>query len=284
MPQVDNPIRAFPRFFHNWVKPTGWRASLTWAAYRTKTSLGFQQPPILKIKPRQAKYPLIARLGDSSDMSVFNQIFNFNGYAGLRNLSSPRLILDLGANVGYSSAYFLSCFPTANVVAVEPDPDSFQLCCRNLIPYGNRAQVVLGAAWSRRCRLVLARGVGDGREWATQVHESDGGKDEATVEGWDIPSLLELAGGKEIDLLKVDVEKSELEIFNLSSSRWLPSVRTICIELHGAECEEVFLHALRDFEYDLRRFGELTICWNLRRKTTWAQPISASRDDEHSGG
>src|ERR1035438_2444312 len=147
MPAIDNPIRVFPRFFRNWVKPTGWRASLTWAAHRTKTILGFQQPAILKIKPRQSNYPLFARLGDSSDISVFNEIFNFNGYASLRNLSSPRLVVDLGENVGYASAYFLSCFPTAKVLAVEPDPDSFELCCRNLVPYGDRAQVVRGAAW-----------------------------------------------------------------------------------------------------------------------------------------
>ncbi len=222
----------------------------------------------MKIKPRQANYPLFARLGDSSDISVFNEIFNFNGYASLRNLPSPRLIVDLGANVGYASAYFLSCFSTANVVAVEPDPGTFELCCRNLAPYGGRVQVVRGAAWSRRCKLELARGAGDGREWATQVRESNGRRDDATVEGWDIPSLLELSGGREIDLLKIDVEGSELEIFGNNSSRWLPKVRNICIELHGPACEEAFLRALGDFEYDLGLFGDLTICWNLRRKSS----------------
>jgi FkbM family methyltransferase len=272
MPRIDNPSRAFHRFFRNWVKPTGWQASLTWAAYRTKTILGFRQPSILKIKPRQADYPLFARLGDSSDISVFNEIFNFNGYASLRNLSSPRLIVDLGANVGYASSYFLSCFPTAKVVAVEPDPDSFELCCRNLVPYGDRAQVVQGAAWSRRCKLELAQGAGDGREWATRVRESNGLGDDATVEGWDIPSLLERSGGREIDLLKVDIEGSELEIFDTNSSRWLPKVRNICIELHGPDCERVFLRALGDFDYDLGRFGELTVCRALRRKATWSQP------------
>jgi FkbM family methyltransferase len=271
VPTIDNLSRVFPSFFRNWVKPTGWRASLTWAAHRTKAILGFHRPSILKIKPRQANYPLFARLGDSSDISVFNEIFNFNGYASLRNLSSPRLIVDLGANVGYASSYFLSCFPTAKVVAVEPDPDSFELCCRNLVPYGDRAQVVQGAAWSRRCKLELAQGAGDGREWATRVRESNGLGDDATVEGWDIPSLLERSGGREIDLLKVDIEGSELEIFDTNSSRWLPKVRNICIELHGPDCEKAFFCALGDFEYDRGRFGDLTVCRNLRLKNSAAQ-------------
>ena len=65
------------------------------------------------MRPRQVRFPLIARLGGSSDMSVFHQIFRMNEYSSLRNIPSPRLIIDLGANIGYASAYFLSCFPTA---------------------------------------------------------------------------------------------------------------------------------------------------------------------------
>jgi FkbM family methyltransferase len=257
------------------VKSAGWRAALTWGVFRTKKALGFREASgFLKIKPRQTKYPVIARLGGSSDMEVVNQIFVVDEYACVRNISSPSLILDLGANVGYSSAYFLSCFPTATVVAVEPDPGNFELCRKNLAPYGDRAIVVHGAVWSKRSRLKLSRDAfGDGREWATQVYESDGYEDEATVDGWDIPSLLHLGGGRQIDLLKVDIERSELEVFGASSPSWLPKVRNICIELHGPDCREVFLEALKDFDYDLGSSGELTISWNLQPKTKSAQRV-----------
>lgn len=111
--------------------------------------------------------------------------------------------------------------------------------------------MVLGAVWSKCGKLVLSWGTfGDGREWATQVHESEGGNNEATVEAWDISALLQLGGGC-----------------------WLPKVRNICIELHGADCREVFLGALQRFEYNLEFSGELTICRNLRHKTTSAQPV-----------
>jgi hypothetical protein len=69
---------------------------------------------------------------------------------------------------------------------------------------------------------TLTRVFGDGREWATQVHEKEGKQDDATVEGWDVPSLQQLAGGKKIDLLKVDIERTELELFGPNSSSWLP--------------------------------------------------------------
>lgn len=208
------------------------------------------------------------RLGSSSDLDVFKQIFEFEEYSGLRSLKSPRCILDLGANVGYSSAYFLSCYPAATVIAVEPDPRNIEFCRRNLAPYGDRAVVLFGAVWSKRCKLMLSEETGaDDREWATQVREAMAGDREGTVEGWDIPSLMAMAGVKEIDLLKVDIERSEIELFNASSSVWLPAVKNICIELHGPECQEVFHRALGEYEYQATSCGELTICQGLKKKS-----------------
>jgi len=214
------------------------------------------------IKPRQTAHPLVARLRGSSDMDVFSQVFAYDEYACLRSVSSPRWILDLGANVGYSSAYFLSCFPAASVIAVEPDPDNCELCRRNLAPYGTRARVVPGAAWSTRSRLSLSRGTfGDGREWATQVLA--GTDQETCVEGYDIPSLLHMIGGERVDILKIDIERSELELFGNRSTSWLRAIGNICIELHGTDCEKRFFYALRGFDYALRRSGELVVCLDL---------------------
>jgi FkbM family methyltransferase len=203
----------------DWIKSVGWRAAVTWTVFRIKKRLGFRQPAELKIKPRQVRHPVAIRLGGSSDLSVFFQIFVFEEYACMRDVPSPSFIVDLGANVGYTSAYFLSCFPDARVLAVEPDPDNFELCRRNLSPYGDRAQVVLGAVWSQRSRLILSRGTfGEGLDWAIQVRPCEGKEDVATVDAWDVPSLLELAGEEHIALLKVDIEKSELELFDDGSS------------------------------------------------------------------
>jgi hypothetical protein len=115
--------------------------------------------------------------------------------------------------------------------------------------------------------LALSRGTfGDGREWASEVREPPEQPGTEAVQGWDIPSLLRLTGKEQIDLLKVDIEGSEVNVFGPESSSWLHKVSNICIELHGPHCEEVFFHALRDFEYELSHSGELTVCSNLRPK------------------
>ena len=260
------------KMFETWRRSAGWQPASAFAGHRFKAVLGLPQSATLTIKPRQAMYPVSARLGGSSDMEVFNQIFVIDEYSCVSDIDSPGLIFDLGANVGYSSAYFLSNYPAADVVAVEPDPANFEVCLRNLTPYGDRVKTVRGAVWSNRSKLALSRGTfGDGREWASQVREIDGKDTLEEVQGWDIPSLLAVAGRDQVDLLKVDIEGSEIDVFGPQSSAWLPKVRNICIELHGPRCEEVFFHALKEFEYQLIRFGELTVCKGLRPKN-YARP------------
>jgi FkbM family methyltransferase len=64
----------------------------------------------------------------------------------LDHIESPRLIVDCGANVGYSSAYFLSKFPTSTVIAAEPDSGNFDLLLQNLSD-GDRFMAIKAVAW-----------------------------------------------------------------------------------------------------------------------------------------
>ena len=71
---------------------------------------------------------------------------------------------------------------------------------------------------------------GDGRDWAIQVAETrDGGAGD--VEAWDVGSLIDMAGGTVVDLLKIDIERAEIAVFGDTAKSWLPRIRNICIEL-----------------------------------------------------
>ncbi|MGA2325279.1 MAG: FkbM family methyltransferase [Bryobacteraceae bacterium] len=263
------PLRSIDRLrtLAQYLEVVGWRATLPLAGLRLRRTLGLPARRTVQLRPAQARYLLTMRTGNSSDGAVFWEIFLKGTYERLADLPAPKLILDLGANVGYSSVYFLNRFPNARVVAVEPDPESAAICRRNLAPYGTRARVVLGAAWPERALLVLSRGAyGDGREWATQVRERTAGDDGDGVEGWDVASLIDMAGADRADLLKVDIERSELALFGRNAHTWLARVDNICIELHGSECREVFFRALAGYDYELDSSPQLTICRNLRLK------------------
>ncbi len=263
---MKNPLEQIS-LVRRYAKSIGWSAALGIRFSDFLARMGIRKGSLLRVEIKNAQYPLFMRIG-SSDREVLAQIFMEREYEPIA-VGSARTILDLGANVGYSSAYFLSKYPDASVLAVEPDSGNYAMCGRNLEPYGSRARVVHGAAWPERSKLAVDRGGWrDGREWTAQVRPA---KEESTtsesVEGYDMPSLIELSGATEIDLLKIDIERSELELFARNTESWLPRIRNLCIELHGADCEAVLFRALADYSYHLSRTGELTVCSDLRARS-----------------
>ena len=272
-------VRDHYRWAASWKTSAGLSAILGWEFVNLMVKLGRPEPTVWRVRPRQVRYPLKMRLRGSSDLDVFQQIFVSEEYACLLDLKEPSLVLDLGANVGFSSAFFLNVFPYARVVALEPDERNHLLGKANLLPYGDRALILCGAVWSKPSTLQLVRGVfGDGREWATKVEElAEGEVSSGGVRAWDVGSLIDMGGGGPVDLLKVDIEGAELSVFGESAALWLDRVRNICIELHGRDCEETFFAAIKDFDYELQHSGELTICRGLRRKSS-KNAVSAMRE------
>jgi FkbM family methyltransferase len=200
---------------------------------------------IHKIRITGYSHPVFIRGGKSSDAMVLYQIFGVREYELATALDSIHFIMDAGANIGLASLYFLGRYPGARIMAVEPDPGNFEICRMNLEPYGDRAILQRGAVWSSCCHLTP---VPFPSEWGLSVRSAKPGED-APIEAFDIPSLMAAAGEEAIDLLKVDIEGSEEELFTPGSESWLRTIRNIAIEFHGACCERRFLEAMRNSAY-----------------------------------
>jgi len=228
---------------------------LKWQQLRSRC-LHVKRP--YRLRSKHARYPLWCRPG-TSDAGVFHQIFVVREYACLDDVVDPTLIFDCGANVGYSSAYFLSRFPAAKVVAVEPDPGNADLLEQNLRPFGDRVTIVRSAVWSRRAELMIEADAGDGREWSRRVRECRPGETPSLV-ATDITTLLKAAGQQTLSILKMDVEGAEAVIFAPGCEEWLRGTRNIVIELHGPACERAFYDAVSTFPFELSQHEELTVC------------------------
>lgn len=214
----------------------------------------------------------------SSDVLVYDQIFLEREYAPLNDLSGVGLVLDCGANVGYSSAYFLSHFPGAHVVAVEPDDANFAMLQRNLAPYGDRVRLVHAGIWSHDTDLVMADTfTGEGDEWARQVRPCKPGETPA-VQGISIETLLAESGADRISILKVDIEGAEAVVFSDGYEAWIDRVDAIAIELHDdtsfGDTQTPFFDAIEGQGFDISRSGELTIC---RRDASTLATVPDSR-------
>lgn len=252
----------------------GFFPGLKWTIFKSLSYRGLG-PSHLTIHPKMLRHPLLVRMKESSDIHVVSQIFVQGELDGWQctKATSVGVILDLGANVGYTSALFLNLFPDAFVLAVEPDPLNAEVCRRNLAPYGGRAKVVEGAVWHKRGRLALSRGAfRDGLQWATQVRAPQAGET-ATVVAWDVPALLEMCPRKTVDILKVDIEGSERDLFSYNACEWLHCVRNLCIEFHGPECQEAVVNALAGYYYETSSSGEYHFYLGVRSRS--APPMSA---------
>ena len=110
--------------------------------------------------------------------------------------------------------------------------------------------------------LFAAGSFGDGREWATQVVEAESSS--ASVKAWDVGTIIDMTGKDIADLLKVDIEGAEIEVFGQSCKQWLGRVRNLSIEFHGEECSRSFFESMAGFQYDAETSRSLTICKNIR--------------------
>ena len=208
-------------------------------------------------RSKHLKHPVSFRTG-TSDLHVFHQIFVEREYACLDDLKDVGLILDLGANVGFSSAYFLSKFPDSFVVAVEPDPANFVALEHNLKPYEGRYKLVRAAVWPENTKLYFdITTLGQQAEWGRKVGTAPLSNIE--VEGIDINSLLNMTPYPRISLLKMDIEGAEREVFSRNIQPWLSLTDAFAIEVHGAECEQMLQTAISGCNFSQSRSGELTI-------------------------
>ncbi len=206
------------------------------------------------------EHPFFLRL-HGSDPAVFKQVIRDGEYDILPPETDVELVIDCGANVGFTSVYFLNRFPKARLIAIEPDPSNFAVLQRNLAPYRDRVRLVNSGVWSHPARLRMSEEpFRDGREWARMVRECRP-EEASEFVATDIGTLFRESGAKRISFLKIDVEKSEREIFARNYESWIHNVDAMAIELHDDDCRAVFERAIADAKVPLefREMRELTV-------------------------
>jgi FkbM family methyltransferase len=251
---ITSELRAQIAYQRKLNRLLGWRDALRFRAAMIAARLGLSRRTTIALHPKTLLHPVELRL-DSTDAEVYGQVITDQEYAPII-AEGARIVVDCGANIGLTSAYFLSRLPQASITAIEPFSANAALCRRNLAPYGDRARVIEAAIWNRPTTLVIEDA--GGSEWAVRVRPAVPGET-GDISAIDIPSL----GLHHIDILKIDIEGSEEELFSETEQAWLPSISNIAIELHGQAREIRFFAALKNYRYDLAHSGELTLCSNL---------------------
>lgn len=159
-----------------------------------------------------------------------------------------RTIVDLGANIGMSSLAFHARFPRAKILAVEPLAANYQLLCRNVA--GIEAIVPVRAAVvgeeAETVRITTAA-----RAWGNRLSAGHLADQEQTEEvpARTLEKLLNENAIERVDLLKVDIEGAEAQLFMRPT--FLARVTLVLIELHEPYDHVAFRRDVAPWGFDV---------------------------------
>lgn len=203
----------------------------------------------------------------SSDIDVFQQVYILKEYLPVVNAyknnfkNNDRLnIIDAGGNIGLTSLFFLENFDKPNIVCLEPEMGNFENLEFNLIgTYRNEIVLINGALWSSNCKIKVINDFRDQLDWSFRVEET---KEEDAIEAFSINYLVRENGFEYIDILKIDIEGSEKQIFNpeLSNLDFLKITKCIAVEIHDEfNCRQDIYTILTSYGFEYFDHEELTI-------------------------
>lgn len=168
----------------------------------------------------------------------------------------PETIVDCGANIGLSAVYFANKFPNATIIAIEPDSQNFEFLKKNTTPYKN-IHCLQRAVWPTSVQMEVVDPGNGG--WSLQTKASETG----TMKSITLDEVMQQFDFSTIDLLKIDIEGAEKELFESHYEHWLAKTGTIAIELHDflqPGTSDNFYQAVAPFHFKMSPKGENLIC------------------------
>lgn len=210
------------------------------------------------------------RGGASSDVMVVTQVFFNKEYdpvvqaiAKWQQQNKIEFIIDAGANAGYTTCYLKAFFPAATLVAIEPDSENAKQVRKNFLQ-NNFFDLTLieGGLWPKDSWLELKNDFRDGKDWSFYVVESNV---ETNLKGYSFDTILKQFGRSSIDLLKIDIEGGEKELFSdpVMMDNVLQKTKFLAIEIHDETgIRDTIYESLKRNGFEWFNQGELTIATN----------------------
>ncbi len=212
----------------------------------------------------------------TTDLNVFDQVITYGEYIPLIKLVSScnqteniKTIVDAGANIGLSTIFFKSHFSSSKIVCVEPDCSNCDQLIRNIKinDTENTVSILQKALWSNEWEdLYIKNDFRGGGSWSKSVLKSEEFmSSELQVSAVNVESIIERFGWKYIDILKMDIEGAEFELFGSDDFILIlkNKVKFIAIEIHDELGERSLIEdKLNENGFEMSRVGETNFGFN----------------------
>jgi len=180
---------------------------------------------------------------ETGDINMFYEIFWSRMYDIPENvLSSPLHIVDLGANVGFTTLYFALKYPDAKIVSIEPSKMNFVVLQKNVAQQKN-VKALNAAVWFESKQIPF---MDASNAYNSRIAET-GAEHTYTIDAYNVEDILRKENIDTIDLLKIDIEGAEKDILQ-KNREWLNKVKNIIIEIHEP-------YTFSDLQKDLTAYG-----------------------------
>ncbi len=266
--------------FYNDVRCRRVMDAASWRTFRTASrSLQPSTEATTSVKVATLLYPISIRPGTEDATELIHSAIR-EAYGKYLPSGYVQFVIDAGAYIGDASAWYLSRFPQATVVALEPNPDVYPILRANCAPYTDRAVALNAALWPSCAKLTLCA---NKTETGAFVKETGKGG----VCGVSPIDLLDRYNpGGTIDIFKIDIEGAELELFTADCDSWLRRTRCIVMEIHGVAERAAVLAAMRRHSFCCERYRETYVFLRrdeLRLALTSSHEFIAGNDAQLDG-
>lgn len=144
----------------------------------------------------------------------------------LSSLKDPKVIIDIGAAYGDFSWYAKKLYPSAQVIAYEPDPFHAALLNNNIVPLGCMVkQEAVGA--TGQVEMIL-----HSDHTQSSAHTVKGIQPISTHQVTSVTLHDALKAYDSVDLVKIDCEGAEKEIFEHTDPKVFSKIKRFSIEYH----------------------------------------------------
>lgn len=185
---------------------------------------------LIRVKVPGLKYHILLR-NKTYDTHIFHQIF-IREEVDFNIKVTNGIIIDCGANIGLATLYFKKRFPMSKIYALEPESSNFELLKRNTERH-NDVVPIHAAVWDKDGKVGVIDTGGGKASFITQNSDDHKGELIEEIRAMTMDSIInEIHSDKRIDLLKIDIEGSEFEIFKELNIFWIERIENLAIEIH----------------------------------------------------